>query len=71
MELPQQEPGNKNTNYVFAAVTQIEGNIFSNQTGYFPMPVTGKCITLWCFMCFMQITSKEYTSKAEQHQSYK
>eukprot|EP00957_Ditylum_brightwellii_P173374 13200173-Ditylum_brightwellii.AAC.2 len=36
MALPEQEQGNFKTNYVFATVEQIDGKVYSNQTGAFP-----------------------------------
>eukprot|EP00957_Ditylum_brightwellii_P209124 15360455-Ditylum_brightwellii.AAC.3 len=36
MEIPEQEPGNIKTNYVFAIIEEINGKIFSDQTGAFP-----------------------------------
>eukprot|EP00957_Ditylum_brightwellii_P153782 11705193-Ditylum_brightwellii.AAC.1 len=36
MALPEQEQGNFKTNYVFTMVEEIDGKVYSNQTGAFP-----------------------------------
>eukprot|EP00957_Ditylum_brightwellii_P179027 13636913-Ditylum_brightwellii.AAC.1 len=36
MEPTEQEPGNIKTNFVFAALEEVNGRIYSNQTGAFP-----------------------------------
>eukprot|EP00957_Ditylum_brightwellii_P211531 15366289-Ditylum_brightwellii.AAC.2 len=34
--LPQQEPDNHKSNYIFETVIEIQGQVYSDQTGYFP-----------------------------------
>eukprot|EP00957_Ditylum_brightwellii_P182315 13889226-Ditylum_brightwellii.AAC.1 len=36
MALPEQEQGNFKTNFVVATVEEIDGKVYSNQTGAFP-----------------------------------